>query len=253
MNEELACLSLPVTAEHLNHLYTMLTINEPGLAQRCRPGNFFELRAPLVSARKLYKPISVYKADDTKISFLVKRVGPGTEALCALSDGDPLELFGPLGNEFPTLTDSNILLISGGIGYPPLAYLREALDDSNTIFSLHGASTEADRFPADEIWQMKGPAERQGLVTEGMLRYLEKNQVDVVYACGPLPMLKTVAEICAGREIRAYVSMEAYMACGIGACHGCAVPVGSAEAPEYLRVCKEGPVFDSASIVWELL
>ena len=253
MKPELACLSLPVTAETINPLYTVLTIDEPGLAQLCQPGNFFELKSADVPDSKLYKPISVYAVAGSRISFLVKRVGPGTAALCNLRTGEQLELFGPLGNAFPLVSGQSILLISGGVGYPPLKYLRTRLDSSNLVFSLHGATTEQDRFPADEIWQMQAPAEHQGFVTEGMLKFLEHTKVDLVYACGPIAMLKAVSMICAVRGIKAYVSLEAYMACGIGACHGCAVPIGDIQSYDHLRVCKEGPVFDAECVVWELL
>lgn len=253
MKPELTCLSLPVTAETINQNYTVLSVVEPGLAQKCQPGNFFEIRSTAVPERKLYKPISVYNADSSKISFLIKRAGQGTDALCELKTGDRLELFGPLGNSFPLVSDSNILLVSGGVGYPPLKYLRTVLESSNRVFSLHGASTRQDRFDADEIWQMQAPAEHQGFVTEGMLTFLEHTKPDLVYACGPLAMLKAVSMICAGRGIKAYVSLEAYMACGIGACHGCAVPIGSPLVYDYQRVCKEGPVFDASTVMWELL
>ena len=253
MTTPLVCLTLPVVAKHINAKYSMLTIDEPGLAVRCKPGNFFELRAALAGPRKLYKPISIYRVDGSQISFLIKRLGAGSEALCALQSGDLMELYGPLGNEFPIVTEQHVLLVSGGVGYPPLVYLKTALEAANTVYSLHGATTAEDRFPADEIWQMQPPAEHLGYVTEGLSRYLDQNQVDVVYSCGPEAMLKAVAEICAARAVKLYVSMEAYMACGIGACHGCTIPVGDPEHWDYLRVCKEGPVFDAATIRWELL
>ncbi len=253
MNQELACLSLAVKTERINELYRVISVEEPGLAKKCRAGNFFELRSSAVSSRKLFKPISVYRVDGSEISFLIKRLGPGSEALCDLKTGDLLELYGPLGNSFPLVSDAHILLVSGGVGYPPLAGLKSALDSSNHVFSLHGATTSLDRFPADEIWQIEGSSEHQGFVTEGILQYLERASVDLVYACGPSAMLKAVSMICAARGIRAYVSMEAYMACGIGACHGCVIPVGDASSYDYQRVCKEGPVFDAASIVWELI
>lgn len=253
MKPELTCLSLPVSVETINQFYTVLTIEEPGLARICQPGNFFELKSTAVPDRKLFKPISVYAVDDSRISFLIKRLGPGTEALCNLKTGEQLELFGPLGNTFTLVSGQSILLVSGGVGYPPLKYLRTNLDSSNRVFSLHGATTEQDRFPADEIWQMQAPTVHQGFVTEGMLRFLEHTKVDLVYACGPIAMLKAVSMICATRGIKAYVSLEAYMACGIGACHGCAVPIGNTQSYDYQRVCKEGPVFDAECVVWELI
>jgi dihydroorotate dehydrogenase electron transfer subunit len=94
---------------------------------------------------------------------------------------------------------------------------------------------------------------KQGMVTEGMADLLLSKKIDLVYSCGPGSMLKQAAQIAAAHGIEHYTSMEAYMACGIGVCHGCAVPVGTDEDWTYLRVCKEGPVFNAADVLWSEL
>jgi len=252
----LTCGQSPVKAviTH-NAQYTTLTIDEPGLALSCQPGQFFELRSfsPETQPKKLFKPISIAKVCGSEISFMIKNIGAGTALLCKMRPGDILEYYGPLGTAFPILPDSRAILVSGGVGYPPLAYLKSLLSASNTVLHLHGATTEDDVFPADEIWRMSLGTPRSGYVTQGLKQHLSESGADVVYTCGPIPMLKAVASLCAEYGVQCYASMEAYMACGIGVCHGCVIPVGSPEDWDYLRVCKEGAVFDASLIRWESL
>lgn len=242
-------LTLPVVAkESCGANYALLWIAAPKLAALCAPGMFFELKAsdPL-QRRKLYKPVSVYGVEDGDVGFLIKRIGSGTEALCALQAGDLLHLTGPLGNAFPLVENANVLLVSGGIGYPPIAYLKQALLPANRVIHLHGGACAADAFPCDVLYTDDGSAGIRGLVTAEIGGIIENNRIGTVYSCGPVPMLKALSAKVAG--LKHYCSLEAYMACGIGACHGCAVGVGEG----YQRVCKDGPVFDAATVRWEEL
>ncbi len=241
--------------------YFILWIWDDELSKQSKPGQFFELRASASlndawdaqRIPKLYKPISVYDNSGGRIGFFIKSVGPGTSALARLKAGDTLELIGPLGNGFPIVKGRRILLLSGGIGYPPLSYLQKELINHNLIFWAHGGATQADIFPCDEVWTVDGSIGKEGLVTACLPDLLERKKIDLVYSCGPTPMLKQAALICAAHNIEHYTSMEAYMACGIGVCHGCAVPIGTEADWTYLRVCKEGPVFNAADVHWSLL
>lgn len=239
-------LTLPVhRSESIGGNYCLLAVRDAGLAALCRPGMFFELKSGAAGKdRRLFKPVSIYKVQSDEIAFLIKVLGPGTQALQVLEPGAPLKLLGPLGNGFQLVKDSRVLLVSGGVGYPPLAYLRENLDASNEVTFLHGGNCRDDVFPCDDVWTVDGSSGRQGLVTEGAVQLISDKGINVVYSCGPLPMLKALAQIV--EPILHYVSLEAYMACGVGVCHGCAVPVGEG----YQRVCKEGPVFDASLIRW---
>ncbi len=238
--------------------YFILWIWDDELSKKSKPGQFFEIRAHASlhdawdSQRipKLYKPISIYENSGGRIGFFIKNVGPGTSALARLRAGDMLELIGPLGNSFPLFSGRRVLLVSGGIGYPPLSYLQKELINRNLIFWAHGGATQADIFPCDEVWTVDGSIGKMGLVTEGLADILQSKRIDLVISCGPIPMLKQTAMICTEYGIEHYTSMEAYMACGIGVCHGCAVPVGTEENWDYLRVCKEGPVFNAADVLW---
>ncbi len=241
--------------------YFILWIWDEALSKQIKPGQFFEIRAhaSLTDAEdsrclpKLFKPISVYDNSGGRIGFFIKKVGPGTIALSKLKAGDMLELIGPLGNGFPLITQRRILLVSGGIGYPPLWYLQKELINHNLIFWVHGGAGQGDVFPCDEVWTVDGSLGKKGLVTQSLKSLITEKKIDLVFSCGPMPMLKQTAAITSELGIEHYTSLEAYMACGIGVCHGCAVPIGSENAWDYLRVCKEGPVFKAEEVLWNML
>jgi len=247
--------------EELNDDYFILWIWDEALGAAGKPGQFYEIRAlaSLLNASqyrnipKLFKPVSIYDNQGGRIGFMIKKVGEGTAALSKLRAGDLLELIGPCGNGFPLVAAKHILLISGGAGYPPLWYLQKALINHNQIYWMHGGASIRDVFPCDEIWTDDGALGRKGLVVDGLAANIARLNIDIIFSCGPLPMLKQVDSIAKEHKVLHYSSLEAYMACGIGVCHGCAVPIGTPENWDYLRVCKEGPVFNANEIRWELM
>jgi dihydroorotate dehydrogenase electron transfer subunit len=237
---------LPVEkVEKIRTNYIQITINDEEFASQCSPGNFFQIKAALASQnRRLFKPISVFQVEGYHISFIIKVIGPGTRALASLESGEKLMIYGPLGNSFPLVQDSNILLVSGGTGYPPLAYLKSKLDSSNNILFLDGGASKDDIFPCDYAYTIDGSLGIQGMVTKDIAEFLKKESFDCVYSCGPISMLKTLAQIVS--QAKQYVSMEAYMACGMGVCYGCVIPT----IDGYKRVCYDGPVFEAETILW---
>lgn len=241
------CKTLPISERvKLNPHYCVVKVRDPELAEQCRPGMFFELKADLRSQdKRLYKPVSIYEVNDADIAFLIKIVGPGTQALCGSKTMDSIKLVGPLGNGFPLCENKNILMVSGGVGYPPLAYLKNVLSASNQVIFLHGGADLEHEFPCDRFYTLDGSSGCKGYVTQDVADIMHREVIDCVYSCGPIPMLKALAAIVS--PIPHYCSLEAYMACGVGICYGCAVPVGEG----YQRVCKEGPVFNAADLRWE--
>ncbi len=237
--------------ERLNDSYFILWIKDNELASQTCPGQFYELKIP--DSTGLRKPISVYDVEKDFIGFFIKVLGKGTTSLSRLVKGDNLDLIGPLGVSFPIVTQKKIALVSGGIGYPPLWYLRKKLHKKNDVYWLHGGNSKADVFPCDEIWTMDGSMGNHGFVTTGLETLLKYGQFDLAFSCGPEPMLINCAKVCKSYDVRLIVSMEAYMACGIGVCHGCVVPTGTRESVIYKTVCKDGAVFDADNICWELL
>ena len=203
--------------------YTLLRV-ERGALDPGTPGQFFMLEAP---GRLLPRPMSVCVAPPGELGFLIDPIGPGTRALCELSPGDRLGILGPLGNGF-RLEVERPLLVSGGIGVAPLPYLAEALGRPPAVL---GFRTEWHAEAAALVANAEVVIEPT-YVTEVMPREHD------VLACGPEPMLEAVRRLAP----RAQLAWEAPMACGYGACYGCAVEIDG----ELRRLCVEGPVLAAA-------
>jgi dihydroorotate dehydrogenase electron transfer subunit len=199
--------------------YTLLRLARGGLEPGV-PGQFFMLEAP---GRLLPRALSLCLAPAGELAFLIDAVGPGTEALCALEVGERIHVLGPLGNGFRLDVDLP-LLVGGGIGIAPLPYLAEALRFPPVVLGFRSElhAEAAALLPGAEI------AIDPTLVTELI------PSGHTVLACGPEPMLRVLA----ARHPGAQLAWEAPMACGYGACHGCAVEVDG----ELKRLCLEGPV-----------
>lgn len=278
--------------EHINPLYFVLSIRDKELAELSRPGQFCQIRPLSLTLPRLRKPISIYDVDGDLLRLMIKRIGEGTQSLSKLQSGDTIDLIGPLGQGFSIPQNNRAVLISGGIGYPPLFFVLKRLKDSgNETYWLHGGNCSDDLFPCDELWLLHGRSlsvdpnsstvgqlhkrslsvdpntgtagqlhkrslsedARSGLVSDGLILRLQDHHYDIAYACGPIPMLKVCHQICQAAGIPLQVSMEAYMACGIGVCHGCAIPMWERGKPVYRNVCSDGPVFDADAIRWEEL
>jgi NAD(P)H-flavin reductase len=189
------------------------------------PGQFFMLAPP---ARLLPRPMSLCLATRGELGFLIDPVGPGTRALTGVARGDRLQVLGPLGNGF-RLDVRRPLLVGGGIGIAPFPYLSERLG----------------RPPAVLGFRSKAQAEAAALVPNAEVVVEPRLVTDVlrsghdVLACGPEPMLRAVAALAPGAQL----AWEAPMACGYGACYGCAVEIDG----ELKRLCVEGPVLERAA------
>jgi NAD(P)H-flavin reductase len=186
------------------------------------------LEAP---GRLLPRPMSLCLALPGELAFLIDPIGPGTQGLCSLESGDSLHVFGPLGNGFH-LDVERPLLVGGGIGIAPLPYLSAKLDRPPAIlgFRTEWHAEAAALVPNAEV--VIDPV----LVTHALRDRLQP--VPTVLACGPKPMLNAVRELAP----EAQLAWEAPMACGYGACYGCAVEI----AGEWRRLCVEGPVLVAA-------
>jgi len=204
--------------------YTLLRVErgrlDPGI-----PGQFFMLEAP---GRLLPRPMSLCLATEGELGFLIDPIGPGTRALCALSRGDRLAILGPLGNGF-RLDVERPLLVGGGIGIAPLPYLSETLGEPPAVLGFRSAwhAEAAALVPHAEV--VIEPI----YVTEAM-----PPDHDVL-ACGPEPMLEAVRRLAPDAQL----AWEAPMACGYGACWGCAVRIDG----QLRRLCVEGPVLRAAA------
>lgn len=203
--------------------YTLLRLDRGGLDPGV-PGQFFMLEAP---GRLLPRALSLCMASRGELAFLLEAVGPGTEALCALQRGDRIHVLGPLGNGF-RLDVERPLLVGGGIGMAPLPYLADRIGRPPVVLGfrsdLHAEA--ASLLPGAEV-----------VVEPTFVTELIEPGYDVL-ACGPEPMLRAVGELCPSAQL----AWEAPMACGFGACYGCAVEIDG----ELKRLCVEGPVLAAA-------
>jgi dihydroorotate dehydrogenase electron transfer subunit len=204
--------------------YSLLRLKR-GSLESGSPGQFFMLTPP---GRLLPRPMSLCLATRTELGFLIDPVGPGTRALVETVRGERINVLGPLGNGYRLDVDKP-LLVGGGIGIAPFPYLSQRLDRPHAIL---GFRTEEHAEAAALVPNSEVVVEPR-LVTELLPRGHD------VLACGPEPMLLAVARIAP----EAQLAWEAPMACGYGACYGCAVRIGG----ELKRLCVEGPVLEAAA------
>jgi dihydroorotate dehydrogenase electron transfer subunit len=201
--------------------YTLLSLERGGI-EPGRPGQFFMLEAP---GRLLPRPMSLCRAPAGRLEFLIDPIGPGTRAICAARE---LHVFGPLGNGFD-LGVERPLLVGGGIGIAPFPYLAEFLPEAPAILGFR------DERYAEAAALLPGA---QVVVEPTLVTELLDPSRDVL-ACGPEPMLEAVRSLAPGAQL----AWEAPMACGYGACYGCAVEIDG----ELKRLCVEGPVLRQAA------
>ncbi|HKB50176.1 MAG TPA: dihydroorotate dehydrogenase [Solirubrobacterales bacterium] len=190
-----------------------------------------------------------------RLDFLIEGIGPGTDRLCALEPGERVWVNGPLGNSFSAPHElspgaAGAILVGGGIGIAPLALLRRRFGDRNVpVRVLLGFRDAAHSGGLDDLFACcevglasnDGHVGHHGYVTDLLSTVLEGDDVAsaTVYACGPPPMLDAVAALCSAHDVACELAMESPMACGYGACFGCAVSTGDGG---YLRLCVDGPI-----------
>lgn len=249
-----------ITDEHFQ-----ITFDCPFIANNILPGQFIQIRlARNLTDPLLCRPFAVYKKNGDLIDVLFKVVGKGTQFLSQKSINDDLEITGPLGSGFPLEEDfDTAILIAGGMGVAGLFLLAERLRHKNVIM-LIGACSQDKIIGIDDLNEIgitaqittdDGSCGYKGMVTDLFKDVLaDRNDLakSKIFSCGPMPMLKEVAKIAKRENIPAYVSLEQRMACGVGACMGCACEVISPEGKiQYKMVCKDGPVFNAKEILWD--
>lgn len=220
------------------------------IAKEAVPGQFINIFSE-DGSKLLPRPISICEIDKEKdtIRVVYRVVGKGTLEFSSLSQGDTIEVMGPLGNGFP-IEGKTAIVVGGGIGVPPMLELAKELAGNVTAVmgyrndSLFLAEEFIDAASELIVATDDGSVGVHGTVVDAMVE--NDLTADVIYACGPKPMLKGVAEYALKRGIKCYVSMEERMACGVGACLGCVCQSKEVDDHSHVknkRVCKDGPVF----------
>lgn len=270
---------LLATGEVLGHKkygehYHSLTIVAPEIGEKVRPGQFVNIRCGEGRANILRRPFSVYRvhkrggwASTIEIVFDVK--GPGTKYLSTLRGHAIVDLIGPLGRGFALpKRRAHCLLVGGGIGAAPLFFLADELRNAgHRVDVILGARSsglllnQIDARRLSSVCRMTtedGSAGDIGRVTDILVETMDKCGTEVIYACGPHPMLEAVSRIASEHKVPIQVAVEELMGCGYGVCMTCVMPIkqrirsGGTEREEivYARSCTEGPIFNGASIAW---
>lgn len=223
------------------------------IAAHARAGQFLAVYCS-EGSRLLPRPISICEIDrkDGALRLVYRVVGKGTDEFSHMHTGMQLTVTGPLGNGFP-LKEKRAFLIGGGIGIPPLLELAKQLDcEKRIVLGYRDELFLLDEFRAQGSVYV---ATEDGSVgTEGnVLDAIRENGLDaeIIYACGPTPMLRALKEYAARQRIECWISMEERMACGIGACLGCVCRSTQKDAHTNVknkRICREGPVFRAEEV-----
>ena len=239
-----------------------------------RPGQFVMLRVSGLAEPLLSRPFSVCSFErqnrSCSLDLFYHVIGRGTQILAGLLKGTQVEMLGPLGRGFEVAGHKkNIVLLGGGMGMAPLIYLamqlnKDACSSSSAMYFYLGAQNAEAVIGLEQLKKLSftiftctddGSMGEKGLVTQIFLKDLKKfvPGETMIYACGPKPMLSALAKILQKTKYPCQVSLEERMACGIGACLGCAVAVKRSKKSSlaYKRVCADGPVFDINEIVWK--
>ncbi|HOE63900.1 MAG TPA: dihydroorotate dehydrogenase electron transfer subunit [Candidatus Sumerlaeota bacterium] len=232
--------------------YVSLTFKSPEIVAEAQPGQFVNIRVSEGPHPILRRPISIFDADEEAVCILFKVVGEGTRLLSEVRKGDYLDVIGPIGHPFK-IEPAPALLVAGGAGIAPLHFLGRRLRESGfDVHLIYGVRTRKEAVAAIDLVRVStrltivtedGSLGERGLATD----FINKKTLGdrAVYACGPEPMLAALQTKLAAMGKSAQFSLESRMACGAGACQGCAIATQSG----YQRVCADGPVFDSDKIL----
>ena len=227
------------------------------IAENACAGQFVHVTAPGFFLRRPISICGIDKSNET-LRIVMQIRGKGTEALSKLESGDEMNVLGPLGHGF-TLDENaeSVILIGGGIGTPPMLEVSSFYKNKARVitgFRTKSLSILSDDFKntgADLIeCSDDGSIGKKGFVTDALSEQIKLQKPDIIYACGPTVMLKGIRDTAIANGIKCEISMEERMACGVGACLGCAVKLNKGNGEYFGHVCKDGPVFNSEEVVF---
>ncbi len=256
-----------LSTEKISDNYYRIAFDCREIARDASPGQFLMVRLLTPSWEHLLsRPFSVCTVEGSRIGLFFEVIGKGTRSLSEATPGTPLEILGPLGNGFDFDAASKPILIGGGMGIAPLRFLAAELAKTHSpgqIAVLLGARTASSLCLKDVFGGLgvtlrtatdDGTEGHAGLVTDLIEEEVNRrgDREVAVYACGPKAMLKAVAELTEKRGVPCQMSVEERMACGVGACMGCACKTRDEQGQHHFkRVCMDGPVFDAKELVFD--
>jgi len=231
-----------------------IRLNAPGIACEAKPGQFVHIKC---GDALLRRPISICGIEGEDMRIVVDDRGAGTAWLCARSKGETLDVLGPLGRGFTIIPGERVLLAGGGIGAPPLLYAASACECPDAVLGFRNAHAV---MLEDDFGKFCG---RVGVCTDDgsygahcladslVSAALERGSYARILACGPHPMLESIAPIARKAGIPCEVSLEQRMGCGVGACLVCACKATGADGQGKMsHVCADGPVYNAEEVMW---
>lgn len=230
-----------------------MVLSAEAIAREAKPGQFIDLYSA-DGSRLLPRPISICEIDKEAgtLRIVYRIAGAGTKEFSQLTSEHKIDILGPLGNGFD-MRHEKAILIGGGIGIPPMLQLAKELDcEKSIVLGFRDEAFLVDEFkPYGTVYMSSdsGMIGVQGTVLDAIREYGIKG--DIIYACGPTPMLKAIKEYAHTMGIHAQISMEERMACGIGACLACVCKTKDIDEHSQVknkRICKDGPVFDAEEV-----
>jgi dihydroorotate dehydrogenase electron transfer subunit len=251
--------------------YHQILLNVGQMVNGCKPGNFVAIKVGGENSRMvLRRAFAISRVSLTgpyggSMELIVAPFGQGSKWLCSQVEGSTIDLIAPLGTAFGIPTEPvRALLVGGGYGSAPLFGLAEVLKNRGCRVDMYlGASTGSKIYAPMEgkrsvnvlkIYTEDGSMGERGRVTEPIPALIADGLVDVIYSCGPMPMLRAISELVLGSDVVHQCAVEESMACGVGICMTCVLPVSDSEGNVSMkRSCIDGPVMDGSKVVWDLV
>lgn len=251
--------------------YHQILLSIGDLASLCRPGNFVAIAVGGESSKMILRRafaisrITHGSASGGAMELIVAPHGSGSRWICAQPEGSAIDIVAPLGKAFGIPTSPvNALLVGGGYGSAPLFGLAEVLKARGCrVDMLLGASTGSKIYAPLEgkrsastlkIYTEDGSMGERGRVTAPISALIQQGTIDVIYSCGPMSMLRAISDLTDGTDVVHQCAVEESMACGIGICMTCVLPVkGEDGTVSMLRSCIDGPVMDASTVAWDLI
>lgn len=259
----------PVVSNKKVGQYHQIILNIGDVAETCKPGNFVAISVGGDSSRMVLRRAFAISRVSSSATFggtlelIVAPYGQGSKWLCAQGEGALIDIVTPLGTAFGIPTEPvPVLLVGGGYGSAPLFGLAEVLNAKGCrVDMLLGASTAAKIYAPMEgkravnsmrIFTEDGSMGQQGRVTDPIADLVKDLNIAVIYSCGPMPMLSAITKITNALDVVHQCAVEESMACGIGVCMTCVIPVQNDEGTvSMLRSCIDGPVMDGSKVQWD--
>ena len=228
-----------------------IVIESPEIAKETKPGQFLHIRVGRGLDPLLRRPVSISRVDKAagKVSLVYQVIGRGTKEMTAFKQGDEIDVLGPLGNGFTVFPGKRCAVVGGGMGVAPLLELAAGIEECDAYLGFRCSTFKVDEYrkACSEVYiaTEDGSTGSRGYVTDLIS---DIRSYDVVYTCGPKPMMKKVKELCEQNSVKCFVSIEERMGCGIGACLVCACKVKEGNTWHYKKACTDGPVFEAGEV-----